>query len=429
VLLSLLPALILGAGVAIAASDPIAPGLPASISPLSLIAAGVAPLVSTVALRLLAPGFDRILVATSATLTAISAATLVLLAAGRGADGPFYVAMANRQGLFIAAGYAALLGGAVLSRWIDRVARYPFTLLALALGLTATTVVMGEAANGARLWLRLGAVRFQPSEVARVLLAAFVAIYLYERRHLIAAPWRVRGLELPPAPYLLPLGAAVLGAVGVLVLQNDLGMAALVVLGAFATLLGAQGSRGTLAAASLFMVAAAIVSYASVARIQDRVAGWLDPWRDPAGRGFQFIRAEYALAAGGVGGDPARVAALRVPEVHTDLILVAVGSELGWLAATAVLALEGILVCRCVAASLRVRDGFASLLVLSLGAMIGIQVLLIVGGTLRVLPLTGLTLPLVSYGGTSLVATLFSLGLVVGIGATARANPRSGRAR
>jgi cell division protein FtsW (lipid II flippase) len=105
-----------------------------------------------------------------------------------------------------------------------------------------------------------------------------------------------------------------------------------------------------------------------------------------------------------------------VPEVHTDFILVAVATQWGWVGAVAVLALAGILVCRCVAAALRAADGFRSLLALGIAALLGIQVLLICGGTLRVLPLTGLTLPLVSSGGTSMVATLFALGIVLGIG-------------
>jgi cell division protein FtsW (lipid II flippase) len=109
--------------------------------------------------------------------------------------------------------------------------------------------------------------------------------------------------------------------------------------------------------------------------------------------------------------------ATRVPEVHTDFILVAIATQWGWVGAMAVLALAAIVVCRCVAAALRAADGFRSLLALGIAALLGIQVLLICGGTLRVLPLTGLTLPLVSSGGTSMVATLFVLGIVSGIGA------------
>jgi cell division protein FtsW (lipid II flippase) len=280
------------------------------------------------------------------------------------------------------------------------------------------TVVAGETVNGARLWLRLGPIRFQPSEIARLCLAAFVATYLYDRRHLVGAPWRVRSFDLPPAPYLLPLGAAVLAAVGVLVLQNDLGMSALVALGALAALLSVQHAKSFVVAAMVFLLGAMLASYMAVPRVRDRVEGWLDPWRDPAGRGFQFVQADFGLAGGGIAGQTSPLATPRVPELHTDLILVAIGSELGIVVAVAILTLSGLLVCRCVAAALRAADGFRSLLGLSLAALIGIQVLLIAGGTLRVLPLTGLTYPLVSYGGTAMVVTLFALGAIVGIGSS-----------
>ena len=108
-----------------------------------------------------------------------------------------------------------------------------------------------------------------------------------------------------------------------------------------------------------------------------------------------------------------------MPEIHTDFILVAIATQWGWLGAMAVLALAAIVVCRCVAAALRAEDGFRSLLALGIAALLGIQTLLICGGTLRVLPLTGLTLPLVSSGGTSMVVTLFALGIVSGIGGSA----------
>ena len=168
-------------------------------------------------------------------LTAIGTTTLHSLSLMEGADGAFYQAIAVRHGFFVGAGFLALIAGGVVSRHLDQIRSYPFTLLGIALVLTAATFVFGQTVNGARLWLRIGPVQFQPSEVARLLLAGFVAIYLYDHRHLVVAPWRVGSFDLPPAPYLLPLAGAVLAAVAVLVFQNDLGMAALVVLGAFAS--------------------------------------------------------------------------------------------------------------------------------------------------------------------------------------------------
>jgi cell division protein FtsW (lipid II flippase) len=278
------------------------------------------------------------------------------------------------------------------------------------------TVIFGQTVNGARLWLAIGPVRFQPSEIARLLLAGFVVVYLYDRRHLVVAPWRVGSIDLPPAPYLLPVIGAVLVAVAVLVLQNDLGMAALVVLGTFALVAGVLSSKSSLGPPGGILIIAAAASLAVAPRVRNRVVAWLDSWQDPAGSGFQFVQAEYGLAAGGTLGLGSPTMAAGVPEVHSDFILTGIGSQWGWIGAMAVLGLASVIVCRCVAAALRAPDSFRSLLAFAVAALSGIQVLLICGGTLRVLPLTGLNLPLVSAGGTSMIATLFSLGVVVGIG-------------
>ena len=377
----------------------------------------MAPVVASITLRVIVPGFDLILVAVSAMLSCIGASTLFLLASTSGTGQPFYGTIAMRHGLFVVAGFVAMVIGAALAHRVDQIKMYPFTLLGLALLLTTVTVIFGETVNGARLWLRFGLIQFQPSEIARLLLAGFMASYLYERRHLVAGPWRVRTMDFPHAPYLLPLIGAVLSAVAILMLQNDLGMAALVVMGAFATVAGIVTSKSSIGAASTFLAIAAVSSFTASARVRDRVSGWLDPWRDPAGSGFQFVQADYSLASGGLLGYEGATPALSVPEIHTDFVLVGVASQFGWTGSLAVLVLAGILVSRCALKSLQAPDALRSLLAFSLTALIGIQLILITGGTLRVLPLTGLTFPLLSYGGTSMVATMFALGIVAGLGA------------
>jgi cell division protein FtsW (lipid II flippase) len=384
---------------------------------MAIAAAGVGPLVAMLVLIRVDPGFDRILVTTAAMLTTIGTTTLYSLSLIGGADGAFYQAVAIRHGLFVSVGFLALVAGVVLSRRLGQIRRYPFTLLGGALALTVVTVIFGQEVNGARLWLAIGPVQFQPSEIARLLLAGFVAIYLYDRRHLVVAPWRLGTLDLPPAPYLLPLAGAVLAAVAMLVFQNDLGMAALVVLGTFALVASVLSSRSSLGPASALLILAGVASFAVAPRVRDRVAAWLDPWYDPTGRGFQFVQSDYGLAASGVLGQSASTLAARLPEVHSDFILVGVAWQWGWAGAVAVFALVSIVVCRCVAAALHAADGFGSVIALAVAALFSIQVLLICGGSLRVLPLTGLNLPLVSSGGTSMVTTLFALGIVAGIGA------------
>jgi cell division protein FtsW (lipid II flippase) len=386
---------------------------------IALAAAAVGPLIAMIVLVAVNHSFDWILVATAGMLTAIGTTTLFSLSLTQGPNEAFYQTIVARHGIFVGAGFLALIVGAFVSHHLERIRRFPFTLLLIALALTLGTIIYGETVNGARLWLQIGPVQFQPSEAARLLLAGFVAIYLYDRRHLVAAPWRVSLLDLPPAPYLLPLVGAVLAAVMVLVFQNDLGMAALVVLGAYASVAGVLSSKSSLGSAGAILIVAAAGAFAASPRVRERVSAWLEPWHDPAGRGFQFVQAEFGLAAGGIFGPGFAKSATRVPEVHTDFILVAIATQWGWLGAMAVLALAAVVVCRCVAAALRAADGFRSLLALGIAALLGIQVLLICGGTLRVLPLTGLTLPLVSSGGTSMVVTLFALGIVSGIGVSA----------
>ncbi|MCD6027921.1 MAG: cell cycle protein [Thermomicrobiales bacterium] len=425
VLFASLPSLTLVAGIGATATSaaPIAP--PDGRIVFALVMAAVAPIAAMTVLGIVAPRVDFVLVAVVGMLVAIGLSALYRLSLAPGIDGAFYSAIVTRHALFVAAGFLALAAGVLAERGIDRARRYPFTLLSAAIALTVSTVIFGETINGARLWLDAGPLRFQPSEVARFLIAMFVAVYLYERRHLLTAPWNVRGLDLPPAPYLLPLAVAVVIAVGVLIFQNDLGMAALVVIGAGATVVSVVRSRAAVLIVILLLSGGLAGAYLAVPRVRDRVFGWLEPWQDPAGRGFQFVQADFSLAAGGFQGDGGALSAGSVPEVHTDLVLIAVSSQFGVLIGAAVLALVAVLVCRCMIAGLRAGDGFRALVAIGLAVLIAIQVILITGGSLRVLPLTGLTFPLVSYGGTSMIVTQFALGIVLGIGANSRAGMRS----
>ena len=383
----------------------------------ALTISAIAPLVVCPIVAGVAPGFDFGLFASAAMLTSIGMVFLYGLAVSPGPDQAFYATMATRQGFFTGAGFLATIAGAVVAKRLDAVARFPFSLLFAALGLMIVTAAAGVTVNGARLWLDLGPLRFQPSEVARLLLVLFVAGYIYERRHLVAATWSLGPIELPPAPYLLPVAGAVLTAAAVLAFQNDLGMAAVIVIGAIAIVAGVLQSRvATFLSASLLGISFA-AAYLTISRVHDRVATWLDPWLEPMGRGFQFVTAEYVLASGGVVGATPATAVGRIPEDHTDFVVIGIAGQLGLLAAAATLALGGIVVVRSLINAARAANELAGPVAAGLAVVLGIQLLLIAGGTLRVLPLTGVTFPLVSYGGTSLLVTLFSLGLMLGIGA------------
>lgn len=383
----------------------------------SFIVAAIAPLLAIAVCRTLHPRIDIILLGTGFMLSTIGMLSLAGLALQPGADRAFFTSFVERQGLFIGAGSAALVAGVVLASRLDVVARYPYSLAALALALTAVTIIAGTTVNGARLWLSLGPLSFQPSEIARILVVGFAASFLHERRHLVAATWRLGPLDLPPAPYLVPLACAAAAAGALLALQNDLGMAAILTLGVVTATVSTMRSRLAAASSVILIGLAMVASYGLSSRIQDRVAGWLDAWQIAGGSGYQFVQGDYALANGGIVGAGARAGAVVVPEVQTDFILTAIGNQFGILAAAAVIALSCLIVLRCVVNALRASSGLGALFCSCLAVLFGIQLMLITGGSLRVLPLTGVTFPLVSYGGTSMIATLFVLGLVAGIGA------------
>ena len=310
-----------------------------------------------------------------------------------------------------------MAAGAFLSRYAYQFRRYPYVTAVFALALIASTMLMGTEVNGAKLWIVLGPVRVQPAEMSRVILALFVAAYLYDRRHSLASPWRVGRLELPPIPYLIPVGAALVLALAALAVQNDLGMAALTALSAFAIIAGSLRSRWSVIGMGV-LVAAVIWSAPSLSpRVQARVTSWLDPWHAPTGPGYQFIQGEFALATGGVGGTRLSSDVRNVPEVQTDFILAAIGNHWGIVVSGAVLALLAIVVLRCARNSLLAQGELEQQMALALTVLLGLQVLLILGGVLRLIPLTGLTVPFVSYGGTSLLVTGFTVGVILGVGA------------
>jgi cell division protein FtsW (lipid II flippase) len=392
-------------------------GLPDSlIVRVALLAVMGAPVLASLALMLVDFRVDVPLIASAAMLTSIGTCSLFALSLAPGPNQSFFASALTRHGLFIGAGYLAMVVGMLLARRVDRISHYPYVMLVAALALVSVTGFVGETVNGARLWLALGPLRFQPAEVARPLLIGFFALYLYERRHLVASPWMVGSLDLPPAPYLFPLGAAVAMAALILAAQNDLGMAALIMLGAGMAVASALQSRTSTILGVAVLTVSAGGAFLTVSRVRDRVTGWLAPWQQPTGAGFQFVQADYSLASGGIAGAGRGVSAAHVPEVHTDFVLIGIANQFGFLVAVATLTLTCLVILRSFLVSMRAASGLDAFMAASLAMLLSVQVLLIVGGSLRVLPLTGLTLPLVSYGGTSLVVTLFSLGLIVGFG-------------
>lgn len=333
--------------------------------------------------------------------------------------GPTVLGLASLQlvWLILALAIAAVVAIAVRSdRWLRL---YKYTWAAAGLGLLALTFVLGTDVNGTRLTLDLGPVSGQPSELLKVILVVFFAAYLAENRVLLAdARVRVVGrLTVPPAPYLLPAGLMLALALGIVVIQKDLG-AALLFYAVFLCLFYlATGSKVDVALGiGLFLVGFVILALV-FPHVRDRVATWLDPWADPLGTGFQTIQALHAFARGGLlgtglgAGLPTIGGQLPIPAVHTDFPLAALGEELGMAGVLAILGCYLVVVARGLRIAAAAADDVRALLCAGLALVIGVQAAIIAAGNLKLIPLTGITLPFVSYGGSSLLVN----GLIVGL--------------
>lgn len=328
--------------------------------------------------------------------------------------------IAQRQFLYLLAGLLLMMATALgLRRRLHLLRRYRYSLLAGSLALMALTVVIGREAYGARLWLEIGPVQFQPSELVKITLVIFLASYLDERRELLAAPWWVGRIPLPPIPTLIPLGVMWGAAIVILIAGNDLG-ASLLLFSIFLTMIYlATNQPGYVLLGLTGFAIAAIVLYQFFDRIEIRVQNWLDPWRDPMFAGYQQIQSDYAIAAGGLLGTGfAQGQPWRIPVVNTDYIFSAIAEELGLLGALATLLLLLLIAGRGFVIALRAPDGFARLLAGGLSAALAIQTFIILGGVTRLIPLTGITLPFVSYGGSALLMNFVIAGILLAVSST-----------
>jgi cell division protein FtsW (lipid II flippase) len=301
-------------------------------------------------------------------------------------------------------------------RWLRL---YKYTWAASGLGLLALTFVLGTDVNGTRLTLDLGPVSGQPSELLKVILVVFFAAYLAENRVLLAdARVRVVGrLTVPPAPYLLPAGLMLALALGIVVIQRDLGAAMLFYAVFLCLFYLATGSKvDVVLGIGLFLVGFVLLALV-FPHVRDRVATWLDPWSDPLGTGYQTIQALHAFARGGLlgtglgAGLPTVGGQLPIPAVHTDFPLAALGEELGMAGVLAVLGCYLVVVARGLRIAAAAADDVRALLCAGLALVIGVQAAIIAAGNLKLIPLTGITLPFISYGGSSLLVN----GLIVGL--------------
>ena len=330
--------------------------------------------------------------------------------------------MAGTQLLWFALGLIAMLALAIGLRDDGILRHYKYTWAAAGAVLLIATFLFGKEVNGARLWIDLGPVQFQPGEFIKLVLVVFIAAYLAERRTLLAeASTRVGPIAIPPLPYLLPMLAMFVIVMGIVVFSKDLGTA-LLFFGIFLTMLFvATGRRSYVLIGILLFLGGAFVAYELFGHVRVRVDNWIDPFADPSGAGYQTVQAIYAFGRGGLFGEglgqglPTINGVLPIPFVHTDFIFAAVAEELGLIGAFALLALMLTLVFRGLRIAMLARDDFSTMLAVGLTASLGLQSLIIVGGNLKLVPLTGITFPFVSYGGSSLLASFLMVGLLLAI--------------
>jgi cell division protein FtsW (lipid II flippase) len=313
---------------------------------------------------------------------------------------------------------------------------YKYTWAAAGIGLLLLTFVFGSDVNGARLTLRLGPVSGQPSELLKVILVVFLAGYLSENRPLLMEQdTRVGPIRLPPLPYLAPMVVMWAIALGIVVIERDLG-AALLFFAVFLLLVYVgTGRASAVALGVLLFIFGAFVMYQLVDHVRTRVDIWLDPFADASGAGYQVVQALHAFARGGIVGTglgaglPLVGGRLPIPEIHTDFPFAALGEELGLAGILAILGLYLVVIERGLRIAASAADDFRAILAAGLSLVVGVQAFIIAAGNLKLIPLTGITLPFISYGGSSLLANAVVVGLLLAISDKGVEPPPPPRAR
>ncbi len=359
------------------------------------------------AVRRFAPYGDATLLPIAAMLNGIGFVTIARLDKTQ----------ARTQSIWVAIAIAVFVLTLVFVRDVRIFERYRYT--ALLSGIIFLLLPMapgiGRTINGARLWVAFGALSFEPSEIAKVLLAAFIAAYLVDKRELLAqgrvrvGRWFVPSLR-DLGPLLLAWGVALL----VLAYEKDMGTS-LLFFGMFTAMLYMTTRRGVyVAGAFVLLVIGAFIAYKAFGHVRVRVENWTNPWKDAQGKGYQAIQGEFALGSGGIGGTGLGLGNPKlIPNASTDYIFAAIGEELGFVGTAGITAAFMLLVGSMYRIAVDATRPFSKLFAAGVATIVGLQTFLIVGGVLRVIPLTGITLPFVSYGGSSLIANFALIAILL----------------
>ena len=378
------------------------------------------------------PKADEMLLPLVALLAGLSLLLMARLEPSLATIDEGYAGVDGKQSLWVTMG-VGVLAVVLFVPWDDLLRRYQrtslmdwidhhrYVWLAFGIMLIIATFAFGSDPNGSgvKAWFNFGFFSFQPSELLKIILVIFLASYLDEYREVVQRGYQLGPITLPPLPYLLPLGGMWGICMGLIIFQRDLG-AALMLFSVFLAMLYVATGNGLYVLAGLTAFGGgSYVLYQVIAIVKTRVTIWLNPWETAQSTGYQIIQAIYALASGGVFGEGlGKGLPTVVPAAHTDFIFTAIGEELGLAGTLAVLVAYILLIFRGYHIALSVPGrfrGFEQLMAVGLTTILAVQTFIIVGGNLRLIPLTGITLPFVSYGGSSVLMNFLIVGLLLRI--------------
>lgn len=371
------------------------------------------------AVRTWAPGASTLILPIVAFLTALGFIEIYRIDPN--------LAALQRWSLLVAGGVGSAVLWALRDAGVHVLRRYRYVILAAGVAflllplLPSGGLIGGATVNGSRLWVRLdipGIERvfsFQPGEIAKVLIVVFLASYLAERADAMAkVDRRVGPLGIPDPRNLFPVVVAAAAAFVILVYQRDLG-ASLLLFALFVTMLYVATERVFYVVwGAVLALGAGVVAFTTFGHVQTRIDAWLDPFGDPLGAGFQTIQGLFAMGSGSLTGSGIGLGRPDlIPAAATDFIFAAIAEEMGLAGSLAVLAGYALLTAAGFGIALRSKDRFRKYLAGGLTIVLSLQAFIILAGVLRVLPITGLTLPFMSYGGSSLVANVVIVALLL----------------
>ena len=362
------------------------------------------------AVRKLAPNADPAILPITFALSGIGIAFVTRLAPE----------MAGRQLIWLFAGVAILILLLALIRSLDKLAEYKYTfmIVGILLLLSPMLPIVGSEVNGSRLWLQVGGFSFQPGELAKICIIIFLAGYLAQHREMLSVfSWKVGPVHLPSLATLLPLIFMWALAFLVVVLEKDLGSALVLFLVFLVMLYVSTGKKLYIVVGVLMAAIASVLLYKYFGHVRTRVQIWQDPWADAQGSGYQLVQAIYSFADGGIFGVGIdKGLCTNIPYVESDFIFAGIAEECGLLGAAGVLLLYLTFAIRGICVAARAKSDVQCFIAVGATAIIILQAFIIVGGVTRLIPMTGITLPFISQGGTSLICGFIIVALLLKCG-------------